>query len=97
MAKTARRIKKVEVRKAATMASASLGTEDTGTGPIFFWREYDSQWGFLSQWYESPFHTEDKSIVYQTAEQYNHLRCFLSRYATNIEQIHDVPKSPPLL
>jgi ribA/ribD-fused uncharacterized protein len=38
--------------------------------PVFFWREYGSEHGYLSQWYLSPFTTEDKSIVYQTAEQY---------------------------
>lgn len=40
-------------------------------GAIYFWREYGHKYGFLSQWYESPFYAgEDKSIVYQTAEQY---------------------------
>lgn len=51
-------------------SSAGSATADEGTGPIFFWREYGHKYGFLSQWYESPFHAEDKSIVYQTAEQY---------------------------
>jgi len=37
--------------------------------PVFFWREYGSEWSFLSQWYDSPFHAEDESIVYKTAEQ----------------------------
>jgi len=26
--------------------------------------------GFLSQWYDGPFHTGDNTIVYSTAEQY---------------------------
>lgn len=42
-------------------------------GPIFFWeggKTCRSEWKFLSQWYESPFHTGDKSIIYNTAEQY---------------------------
>lgn len=50
--------------------STSHPSTDPGTGPIFFWREYGSQWGFLSQWYESPFHTGSKDIIFQTAEQY---------------------------
>lgn len=39
------------------------------TGPIFFWREYGNEYGYLSQWYNSPFTTEDKSIMFGTAEQ----------------------------
>jgi hypothetical protein len=41
-----------------------------GDGPVYFWREYDSQWSFLSQWYDSPFQAEDKGITYVTAEQF---------------------------
>jgi hypothetical protein len=38
-------------------------------GPVWLWREVHPTWGFLSQWYESPFHTGDRSITYRTAEQ----------------------------
>jgi ribA/ribD-fused uncharacterized protein len=71
-AKSRLRTKKIAVRKSTAMSSiqSTDTTTDTGTGPIYFWREYGSKWGFLSQWYESPFHTSDKSITYQTAEQY---------------------------
>jgi len=68
---TARKTKKVIARKTATMASAPSSTStNPKTGPIFFWREHSHEYGFLSQWYSSPFHGEDKTIVYQTAEQY---------------------------
>ncbi|KAG0649861.1 Riboflavin biosynthesis intermediates N-glycosidase [Hyphodiscus hymeniophilus] len=48
----------------------SSTSTDPKNGPIFFWREHGHEYGFLSQWYLSPFHAEDKSIVFQTAEQY---------------------------
>ncbi|KAE9376870.1 DUF1768-domain-containing protein [Stipitochalara longipes BDJ] len=42
-----------------------------GSSPVYFWREYGEEHGYLSQWYHSPFHTEnDPTVVYQTAEQY---------------------------
>ncbi|KAI9736513.1 MAG: hypothetical protein M1818_006023 [Claussenomyces sp. TS43310] len=37
---------------------------------IFLWQPEHSRWGFLSQWYESPFHTGGKEIIFHTAEQY---------------------------
>jgi ribA/ribD-fused uncharacterized protein len=41
------------------------------SSPVFFWREYGDKHGFLSQWYHSPFHTDDDStVIYRTAEQY---------------------------
>ena len=41
------------------------------SSPVFFWREYGDKYGFLSQWYHSPFHTDDDStVIYRTAEQY---------------------------
>jgi len=40
------------------------------TSLIYLWGETHPTWGFLFQWYESPFHTDDKSIAYRTAEQY---------------------------
>jgi len=37
---------------------------------VFFWRETDADYGFLSQWYYCPFtDPDDESIVYPTAEQ----------------------------
>lgn len=38
---------------------------------VYFWRETDADYGFLSQWYYCPFtDPEDDSIVYFTAEHY---------------------------
>lgn len=52
------------------MATSSVTTEDSS--PIFFWREYGGgEYVYMSQWYHSPFHTDDdSSVVYRTAEQY---------------------------
>ncbi|KAI7657553.1 hypothetical protein KC319_g9482 [Hortaea werneckii] len=30
-------------------------TDDENPGPVFFWREYEQPYGFLCQWYPSPF------------------------------------------
>lgn len=38
------------------------------SGPIFFWREFEHPYGFLSQWYESPFEVD--GVTYQTAEMW---------------------------
>ena len=37
-------------------------------GPIFFWREYEEPYGFLSQWYECVF--EHDGIKYHHAEMW---------------------------
>lgn len=43
--------------------------------PVFFWRENEQQYGFLSQWYYAPFTVpgcgiDSSPIFFQTAEQY---------------------------
>jgi hypothetical protein len=43
---------------------------DPGPGPVYFWREYDPEVGYLSQWYYCPFRDDkDERIMYKTAEQ----------------------------
>jgi len=49
------------------MASSTEAAQDQDA--VYFWRKYGSEWGFLSQWYASPFHAEDKEVIFQTAEQ----------------------------
>ncbi|KAG8412353.1 hypothetical protein J3458_014537 [Metarhizium acridum] len=48
-------------------------TESSSTtdNPVYFWRDADTETGWLSQWYYCPF-TDDKNpeIVYDTAEHY---------------------------
>lgn len=40
-------------------------------GPIYFWRETEEPYGWMSQWYEYAMRDEsDSSIVYPTAEHY---------------------------
>jgi predicted NAD-dependent protein-ADP-ribosyltransferase YbiA (DUF1768 family) len=36
--------------------TASTTTPDST--PLFFWREFEEPYGFLSQWYDSPFVVE---------------------------------------
>ena len=47
-------------------AYSTMGDE----GPVYFWKENDPEWGWLCQWYASPFHAEDEKIIYKHAEQY---------------------------
>ena len=37
-------------------------------GPVFFWREFEKDHGFMSQWYESPFEVD--GITYQSPEMW---------------------------
>ena len=37
-------------------------------GPVFFWREFDHPYGFMSQWYECAF--EHDGTTYLTAEMW---------------------------
>ena len=50
------------------MASSTI-SGDASLGPIYFWREFEQPYGFLSQWYEeSPFEVE--GVTYQSAEMW---------------------------
>lgn len=53
------------------MSSTILSAGD----PVYFFREYDHPYGFLSQWFESSFTAPSpddasKSVVFRTTEQY---------------------------
>jgi predicted NAD-dependent protein-ADP-ribosyltransferase YbiA (DUF1768 family) len=51
------------------MATAQVPTtRDPHSGPLFFWREFEEPYGFLSQWYECAF--EHDGIRYVTAEMW---------------------------
>jgi len=52
------------------MATSSSSVQTENNSPIFFWREYGTEHVCFSQWYHSPFHTGDSTVVYLTAEQY---------------------------
>ncbi|EMC92728.1 hypothetical protein BAUCODRAFT_114602 [Baudoinia panamericana UAMH 10762] len=49
------------------MASATIAG-DQHFGPVFFWREFEEPYGFMSQWYESPFEVD--GVTYLTAEMW---------------------------
>ncbi len=46
----------------------SVSNSSTDAGPIYFWREFEEPYGFLSQWYESAF--EHDGITYLSAEMW---------------------------
>lgn len=49
------------------MASSQI-SGDKSLGAVFFWRETEVPFGFLSQWYESPFEVD--GVTYQSAEMW---------------------------
>jgi len=48
--------------------SKSSSNDSTETGPVFFWREFEQPYGFLSQWYESTF--EHEGVNYTSTEMW---------------------------
>ena len=57
-------------KKATSKPAKKMSSEDNGGGPIYFWRETDGQWGYMSQWYHCPFQEDEgPSKTYKTAEQ----------------------------
>jgi predicted NAD-dependent protein-ADP-ribosyltransferase YbiA (DUF1768 family) len=43
-------------------------SNDPSLGPVYFWREFEQPFGFLSQWYESAFEVE--GVTYVSAEMW---------------------------
>ncbi|KAK4893834.1 hypothetical protein LTR27_007860 [Elasticomyces elasticus] len=50
------------------MAQSSTITGDAKSGPLWFWREFEEPYGYLSQWYECPFEVD--GVTYLTAEMW---------------------------
>ncbi|KAG4441213.1 hypothetical protein IFR05_003331 [Cadophora sp. M221] len=50
--------------------ATAVAIEGERDSTIYFWREYGSPYGYLSQWYPSPFTVPSAGITYATAEQY---------------------------
>ena len=42
--------------------------DDKSSGPLFFWREFEEPWGFMSQWYDSPFEVD--GVMYASTEMW---------------------------
>lgn len=40
----------------------------TTSEPVYFWREFETPYGFFSQWYESAFEVD--GVTYQSAEMW---------------------------
>lgn len=59
------------VKKAVGKATKIMALRDeSGEGPVYFWRETDPMVGYLSQWYYCPFKDDkDPQKTYKTAEQ----------------------------
>jgi predicted NAD-dependent protein-ADP-ribosyltransferase YbiA (DUF1768 family) len=43
-------------------------TDTADSTPLFFWREFEEPYGFLSQWYDSPFVVE--GVIYASTEMW---------------------------
>ncbi len=41
---------------------------DASLGPVFFWREFEEPYGFMSQWYDSTF--EFDGVTYLSTEMW---------------------------
>lgn len=50
------------------MASSSTILPDSSLGPVYFWREFEEPYGFMSQWYDSPFEVE--GVTYASTEMW---------------------------
>ncbi|KAF2724549.1 DUF1768-domain-containing protein [Polychaeton citri CBS 116435] len=48
--------------------TSSMINGDKDLGPIFFWREFEEPYGFMSQWYEATFEVD--GVTYQSAEMW---------------------------
>ncbi len=49
------------------MATSTISS-DPSLGPVYFWREFEDPFGFMSQWYESSFEVE--GVTYVSAEMW---------------------------
>jgi predicted NAD-dependent protein-ADP-ribosyltransferase YbiA (DUF1768 family) len=43
-------------------------SSDKSLGPVYFWREFEDPYGFMSQWYESTFEVD--GVAYVSAEMW---------------------------
>jgi len=43
-------------------------SNDTSSEPLFFWREFEEPYGFMSQWYDSPFEVD--GVTYASTEMW---------------------------
>jgi predicted NAD-dependent protein-ADP-ribosyltransferase YbiA (DUF1768 family) len=48
--------------------SETIVSSDQSLGPVYFWREFDEPWGFMSQWYASEFEVD--SVKYASTEMW---------------------------
>lgn len=50
------------------MTTSVAITSDPSQGPVFFWREFEEPYGFMSQWYDSPFEVD--GVTYASTEMW---------------------------
>lgn len=48
--------------------AASTVSDDKAQGPVYFWREFEEPYGYLSQWYGCSF--EHDGITYRSTENW---------------------------
>lgn len=51
----------------ATMTTPTI-SGDASLGPVFFWREFEEPYGFMSQWYDSTFEVD--GVTYLSTEMW---------------------------
>ena len=54
--------------KSLTSPTIMTSQSTTSSEPLFFWREFEEPYGFLSQWYDSPFEVE--GVTYASTEMW---------------------------
>ena len=55
-------------KKTSKMAASTTSGDANSQGIIYFWREFEEPYGFLSQWYDDPFEVD--GVTYQSAEMW---------------------------
>jgi predicted NAD-dependent protein-ADP-ribosyltransferase YbiA (DUF1768 family) len=60
--------------RSETKAKVKAKAAEANKSPLFFWKETESEGGFLSPWYKSPFQIE--GVTYESAGQ-----CILAQKA----------------
>lgn len=71
-----------------------MSTHETNTSaPLFFWREFEEPYGFLSQWYDSAFQVD--GVTYTSTEMWmmvQKARLFGDEVLPTLSKHHDVLK-----
>jgi len=78
----------------SSAANGKMASNADDSGPIYLFQDTHPEWGFMSNWYSSPFHTGDKVIVFQTVE--HHMMYHKAKLFSDHEIASEIISSPPL-